>query len=173
MSKKLATVLCKCNRNVSLRQLHHHLLDGKCTATVADQSQLVSLYHLYKSCKRAWLIRDGNNAMANYQWIISVMNGTTQMDDWSFVAPRKKGVVRPHMRLYDRIKAHDSSAVIEYAVNIDGTYKRYDIYSPKINALIEMHGRVFHDLTMTKSGLRNIVTKKSNKRSNKGSLCYQ
>lgn len=62
-------------------------------------------------------------------------------------------VSRPQRILYNMILSVDSKASIEKHFVFDGCHKSYDIYSPAINAVIEMHGRVFHDLAKSKGKL--------------------
>lgn len=48
--------------------------------------------------------------------------------------------------LFEIIKENfDKEAILEKKIPVNGITKSYDIYSPKINAMIEMHGRVWHD----------------------------
>lgn len=60
---------------------------------------------------------------------------------------------RPQKILYNMILSVDSNASIEEIFNFNGAYKAFDIYSPAINSVIEMHGRVFHDLSKSKGKL--------------------
>lgn len=54
-------------------------------------------------------------------------------------------VSKPQRILYNMIKSIDPKATLEKPIHHNGVHKAYDIHSPAINALIEMHGRVFHD----------------------------
>lgn len=53
-------------------------------------------------------------------------------------------VSAPQKRLFDKIKKLDPQAKIEFSIKTNRGYRVYDIYSPKINTLIEMHGVAFH-----------------------------
>jgi len=68
-------------------------------------------------------------------------------------------ISKPQKILFEMIKSVDSLACIEKSVNYKGKYKVFDIFSPKINAVIEMHGRVFHDPYRTKDSLTKIAIK--------------
>jgi hypothetical protein len=66
-------------------------------------------------------------------------------------------VTKPQQKLYGMVKEYDPAAVMEYRIKCFSRYRSFDIYSPKINTLFEMHGRVWHDYT--KEILRDVVTK--------------
>jgi G:T-mismatch repair DNA endonuclease (very short patch repair protein) len=66
-------------------------------------------------------------------------------------------VTKPQKALFEMVKKYDKKAVMEYRVKCFDRYRSFDIYSPRINTLIEMHGRVWHD--HTKEKLRELVTK--------------
>jgi G:T-mismatch repair DNA endonuclease (very short patch repair protein) len=53
-------------------------------------------------------------------------------------------ISRPHLELYQMILSVDPEAKMEQ--KLKGTHKwfSYDIYSPKLNAMIEMHGAFWH-----------------------------
>jgi len=68
-------------------------------------------------------------------------------------------ITRPHRELMEMIHSVDNDARIEHSFTLNGRHVSYDIISPKINALIEMHGRVWHDIDKTNDGLRHIVEK--------------
>lgn len=55
-------------------------------------------------------------------------------------------VSNAQMELFSIIKENfDNNAILERQIPVNGITKSYDIYSPKINAMIEMNGRVWHD----------------------------
>jgi hypothetical protein len=62
-------------------------------------------------------------------------------------------ISRPHRELMEMIKSVDIEASLEHRITFEGRSVAYDIYSPKINALIEMHGRVWHDPLQSPPGL--------------------
>jgi predicted oxidoreductase (fatty acid repression mutant protein) len=47
---------------------------------------------------------------------------------------------------------------MEKKININGSWKSYDIWSPLLGAVIEMHGRVWHDPSHTKEGISHICS---------------
>lgn len=65
-------------------------------------------------------------------------------------------VTKPQRRLFELIKYYDSESKLEFWVKHDNQIRVFDIYSPRFNALIEMHGRVWHDDSRTKLGLIDI-----------------
>lgn len=60
-------------------------------------------------------------------------------------------VTRPQKILYDMIKARDPDAVLEFEIRCGAERAFYDVYSPRIGALFEMHGRMWHDLSSVHS----------------------
>jgi hypothetical protein len=61
---------------------------------------------------------------------------------------------KPHKILFEMIKELDPLAIMEHKLKKDNKWRSFDIYSPGIGALIECHGRVWHDLDFTNNGLR-------------------
>lgn len=68
-------------------------------------------------------------------------------------------VSKPQIRLFNIIKKYDADAVMEYIVEYNNKYRSYDIYSPKLNSLIEMHGRVWHELGSKNVKMNSLVSK--------------
>ena len=68
-------------------------------------------------------------------------------------------VSKPQKILYNMVLQHDSAARMEFRIKMGRKWRSFDIYSPKLNAVIEMHGRVWHDLSKTTEGLRKITEK--------------
>ena len=53
-------------------------------------------------------------------------------------------VSNAHKNLYQLVLKWDENAHIEHRIKHNNTWKSFDIYSPKIHTLIEMHGRAWH-----------------------------
>lgn len=78
-------------------------------------------------------------------------------------------VTKPQRRLFEMVKKYDKNAKLEYRIEHERRFYSYDIYSPKINALIEMHGHIWHDpkyapksfKDMVDKNLKNDIVKKS------------
>ena len=51
----------------------------------------------------------------------------------------------PQLVLHQMIKSVDEAATLEKKIKMGDSFKSYDIFSPKVNALIEMHGRIWHE----------------------------
>ena len=66
-------------------------------------------------------------------------------------------ISKPQRILYNMIKSVDPKATLEKPIRYNDVHKAYDIHSPAINALIEMHGRVFHDPSKAKGKLVEIA----------------
>lgn len=67
-------------------------------------------------------------------------------------------ITRPQRELYEMIKAMDGDAKLEYREQLpDGRQVSFDVYSPRFNAFIEMHGRVWHDPQRTVPKLAHLV----------------
>jgi hypothetical protein len=76
----------------------------------------------------------------------------------SLISTRR--VSAPQERLFDIIQKYDEDSVMEHKLILgNGRVRAVDIYSPKINAFIEMHGRVFHDRNKTRDNLVHIVAR--------------
>jgi hypothetical protein len=287
--------MCRCGAEITPNTYKSHLHGPKCLLDKTSKDDVLIVLDMRSAHERAWLISEGEDAVANNQWFLSVINMETKLSDWTFDSPRPKGVMRassskkmgnnrrgsknpyvikkvpdfdkkiiekrgkdlykeitggdekgigyifsllnkefpdfmymyadeigmkskrgesdkntvlakivgisidewisvsakqrgkiirkgqlssdkfkkiaskigseaisrwrvtkPQIRLFDIIKKFDEKAVLEFRVNIDGRHRSFDIYSPKINTLIEMHGRVWHDLSKTKKGLIEI-----------------
>jgi hypothetical protein len=65
----------------------------------------------------------------------------------------------PHKKLYLMVVEFDPSASMERKVTTPTKTFSYDIFSPKANAMIEMHGRVWHDSAKAPEKLRELVLK--------------
>lgn len=65
----------------------------------------------------------------------------------------------PHKKLYSMVVEFDPSASMERKVSTPSKTFSYDIFSPKASALIEMHGRVWHDSDKAPERLRELVLK--------------
>lgn len=70
-------------------------------------------------------------------------------------------VSRAHLELFYMIQSVDPDSRIEKQMKFKSTWKSYDIFSPKINALIEMHGRVWHDPQQTKPKIKHLAQQNS------------
>jgi len=45
--------------------------------------------------RKGWLVASGAEAVADESWYLSVISGQTQLDDWTFISPRIKGLNPP------------------------------------------------------------------------------
>lgn len=69
-------------------------------------------------------------------------------------------VSEAHKRLYDAVLPHDPRASMEHKlVAANGRMRSFDIYSPRLSAVLEMHGHVFHDPQRTTKGLLEMAKK--------------
>jgi hypothetical protein len=69
----------------------------------------------------------------------------------------KHYISKSHKELYSLIVEKDPDAIIEKHLEYENAWKSFDIYSPKLNTLIEMHGRVWHDPENTKKSLYQVA----------------
>jgi hypothetical protein len=69
----------------------------------------------------------------------------------------KSFISLPHYCLYNMILSVDPGAIMERQIDCGKTWKSYDIFSPKLNMLIEMHGYVWHDWHKCKSKMLPLV----------------
>lgn len=110
-----------------------------------------------KALDRGKFIKEGQRKSQKFDKIISA--GRQKL---------KSFVSIPHRVLYNMILSVDPNAVMEKQLDYGKTWKSYDIFSPKINALIEMHGACWHDwykckpsiLSLVVSNVKNDVKKK-------------
>lgn len=65
---------------------------------------------------------------------------------------------QPHLVLLNMVLSLDPDAIKEKHVDYKHTWKSYDIFSPSKNILIEMHGRIWHDLQRCAEKLIPLVT---------------
>lgn len=65
----------------------------------------------------------------------------------------------PHKILYVMVKSLDCEASFEFGIKDGKRSKSYDVYSPKKNILIEMHGRVWHDINHAANSSKNMLEK--------------
>lgn len=54
---------------------------------------------------------------------------------------------RPQKILFEMIKSIDVDAILQYDTFLNRKYRVFDVYSPKFDTLIEMHGRIWHSYT--------------------------
>ncbi len=64
-----------------------------------------------------------------------------------------------HRVLYNMVLSLDKKSKMEKQIDYGTTWKSYDIVSPSLNILFEMHGRIWHDLTKCKPKMENLVKK--------------
>jgi len=103
-----------------------------------------------KSKDRGFYIKNGQQKSPN---LIKIKNANKQKLN-------KKGYISLHHRvLYNMVLELDPLAVIEKQIDYQDTWKSYDIYSPKINAFIEMHGHIWHSLENCPKNIEKIVEK--------------
>jgi hypothetical protein len=103
-----------------------------------------------KSKDRGFYIKKGQQKSSN---LIKIKNANKQKLN-------KNGFVSLHHRiLYNMVLELDPLAVIEKQIDYQDTWKSYDIYSPKINALIEMHGHIWHSMEKSPKNIKEIVKK--------------
>lgn len=71
-------------------------------------------------------------------------------------------VSKPHRRLFELVLRYDKNATMEHKIKHDSKMKSYDIFSPEINALIEMHGHIWHAHNSKNFRLKSIVERNIN-----------
>jgi hypothetical protein len=103
-----------------------------------------------KSKDRGFYIKKGQQKSPN---LIKIKNANKKKLN-------KNGFVSLHHRiLYNMVLNLDPLAVMEKQIDYQDTWKSYDIYSPKINTLIEMHGHIWHSLEKCFKNIEEIVKK--------------
>lgn len=107
------------------------------------------LIELYKK-RRGFFIKKGQQASLIFKKTQS-LNGSKLLS--------KMRVTQPQLILFTMIKSIDNNAELEKSIEYTEGYKCYDIYSPLLNSMIEMHGRVFHDSNKTSVSLYEMCKK--------------
>jgi G:T-mismatch repair DNA endonuclease (very short patch repair protein) len=64
---------------------------------------------------------------------------------------------KPQRILYKMLLSIDSNAKLEFPVRFGNIYKSFDIFMPTYNTVVEMHGRIWHDIFAAPATLKTIV----------------
>ena len=72
-----------------------HVMGGNCKLTDKDKKTIIDIMSLKTANRRAWLIADGAEAVADEQWWKSVVVGQRSINEWRFDAPRRAGYIKP------------------------------------------------------------------------------
>ena len=108
----------------------------------------VEEYIQFKVTRRGFFIQKGQLASEHFLQIASKIGSQLSSRVRTSTA---------QLVLYEIIRRIDPSAILEFSVRIGNKWRVFDIYSPKINFFIEMHGCVFHDISKTKPKLIEMV----------------
>jgi hypothetical protein len=65
-------------------------------------------------------------------------------------------VSKPQRILFEMFKSVDPHTKMEFGIATTRGYKSFDFMVPSLNAVIEMHGRVFHDINKSPNGLKTL-----------------
>jgi G:T-mismatch repair DNA endonuclease (very short patch repair protein) len=68
-------------------------------------------------------------------------------------------VTEPQRILFAMVKSIDDEATLEFRMKGNDRTVSFDIFSKKANACIEMHGRIWHDISAAPEKLKETVTK--------------
>jgi G:T-mismatch repair DNA endonuclease (very short patch repair protein) len=68
-----------------------------------------------------------------------------RLSDAATLLLQNKRKSKPHLALYSLVLEFDPNAVMEFRISFSAGNKFFDIFSPKLEACLEMHGRVWHD----------------------------
>lgn len=108
----------------------------------------VEEYIQFKVLRRGFFIQNGQLSSEHFLQIASKIGSQLNSRVRTSIA---------QLILYEIIRQLDPSAILEFSTKIGSKWRVFDIYSPKINSFIEMHGRVFHDISKTKPKLIEMV----------------
>lgn len=86
-------IICPCGANVTGNTYKRHISSKYCT--VSDKETVLTVLKLKTKHTRAWLKAEGADAVNSINWYMSVIEGHSSLDEWSFVSPRPSGQVTP------------------------------------------------------------------------------
>lgn len=91
-------VRCACGKTVTKNTLKEHIQNSKCTLDPSRKSFFIKILNIKTKHEYAWRKADGENAVMDKSWFMDVINGHSNLSDWSMSPPRAKGVPTPKTR---------------------------------------------------------------------------
>jgi hypothetical protein len=88
-------MICRCGKNISNNTLLKHINSRGCVATEKEKEEIRKITKILKEHKYGWLKKDGENAIHDTNWWLSVYHNKTGLNDWTFISPRPDGMVTP------------------------------------------------------------------------------
>lgn len=88
-------ITCKCGCNITPNTFYIHLHSKRCKLTEEEKKPIIELINLCRKHEYAWLKSEGEEAVFNYKWFVSVYENKTKLTDWAFESPRCINCVRP------------------------------------------------------------------------------
>jgi len=89
-------MFCRCGDNISNNTLLRHVNSKRCFATEKEKEEIRTICQSIKKHPYGWLKKDGENAVHNTEWWLSIYNKETTLEDWGFTSPRPLNTVTPN-----------------------------------------------------------------------------
>ena len=89
-------MLCRCGKEISNNTLLRHINSKGCLATEEEKEEVREIAGMIKNHKYGWLKKEGENAIHDTEWWLSIYNKGTTLDDWTFTPPRPMNMVTPN-----------------------------------------------------------------------------
>lgn len=86
---------CRCGKKVTTNTWKCHLRSKKCLLSEEEKASILFVLEEKTKHRFGALKSEGKEALMNFDWFMSVIEGKTKIEDWSFVQPRKVGEIRP------------------------------------------------------------------------------
>lgn len=87
---------CECGKYLSFRCIKRHLTTKKPNGHTQNYiNKMIGFVELNKVQRLAWLKSEGQEAVSDNAWGISVLSEKTKLEDWTFDTPRKRGQSPP------------------------------------------------------------------------------
>jgi hypothetical protein len=94
--KNKIRIKCDCGTEITTNTWKTHLKkSNKCLINSERKAFLLSILELRTKNQRAWLKKDGEEAIGIDFWFLDVINGKTKLEEWTFFSPRTQGSPRP------------------------------------------------------------------------------
>lgn len=134
MKKK--KISCKCNKEITANTWKPHLKSKKCNLPGNEKDRILSILNLKTKYQFAWKKEDGQEALAEKLWYVSLIKNETNIENWRFSSPRTLGENRPS------VYAENSRNRVG-SLNPMVKSKKFDFSK---NDVIEFGRNAFHDL---------------------------
>lgn len=99
MINNIRKIQCLCGFEVTANTYKSHVISKRCNLDSQCKSWLINILNIKTKFNRAWLISEGQNALAKIDWHYSVINKETSLNSWRFDTPRNLGQMRDSVKI--------------------------------------------------------------------------